>query len=297
MENIFLDTDVGFDCDDVGALSILNHLHQAHLCKIVAINHACSLNEKGPEAIQAVEHFYGLDDIKIGYCDSDKSRFLPTLINPYNAALIQKFGEKKNDKFIPSTKLIIDTLLSYPDHSVTYVCIGMLTNLAKAYQFFDEEKKIYGKELLNRKLKEIVIMGGDFVTSEPEFNIVMDTSSAQTLLKEAEVKVSFLDFPTGATIKTGYPLIEKYHLSNPVSLSYQLFINGNRESWDPLTVLYASKVYPELYRLTGPGVIQIHSDGKTTFQLDRNGKHYLIGLQANNSEITDKINSCMEGNL
>ncbi len=295
MENIFLDTDIGFDCDDVGALAILSHLHRANLCKIIAINHSCSFNKKGPDAIKAVEHFYGLDDIKIGYCDSDEARFTGVSVNPYNDALIEKFGAKGT--YISSTKLIIDTLLSFPDHSVTYVCIGMLTNLAKAYQFLDEGKNISGKTLLNQKLKEIVIMGGNFQTNDPEFNIVTDIESAQTLLNEADVMISFLDFSTGAAIKTGYPLIEKYHSSNPVSLSYEIFANGNRESWDPLTVLYASKIHPEIYRLTGPGVVQIDSSGRTTFHLDNNGKHHLISLQISNSEITDKINSYMEGKL
>ena len=88
MEKIFLDTDLGYDCDDVGALSILNNFKNKGLCDIVGITHSSYFNPTGVKAIQAVNSFFKNDDIKIGYSDNTKQLNNKLVPNAYNDALI-----------------------------------------------------------------------------------------------------------------------------------------------------------------------------------------------------------------
>lgn len=297
MERIFLDTDIGFDCDDVGGIAILCALYKKKAIELLGINHSCSLNHHGCEIIDAVTSFYGVNDVKIGYCDSDESIFKNLHVHPYNEAVLEKWKPNGKRTYRPSTDLIIDTLLSSEDKSVTYVCIGMLTNLAKAYRYVDSSKGISGKELLDKKIKEIVIMGGDFSKNISEFNILCDVSSAKYLVENAATKMSFLDFKTGEAIKTGGALIKKYDEGNPVVLSYKIFASGDRESWDPLTVTYASKEKKEIFTLSNPGTVKIDEEGITSFEENAEGRHYLIKLGKENNEVINLINSLMEGKI
>lgn len=68
MENLIIDTDLGFDCDDAGALAIANKLHNEGKIKILAVTH--SVDKKiGGDAIRAVNDYYGNSGIPIGVAE------------------------------------------------------------------------------------------------------------------------------------------------------------------------------------------------------------------------------------
>jgi len=60
MIQIILDTDIGMDCDDAGALLILLRLMEAQKCELLAITH-CTSNPYGAMAINAIDRYYGHD--------------------------------------------------------------------------------------------------------------------------------------------------------------------------------------------------------------------------------------------
>ena len=291
MEKIFLDTDLGYDCDDVGALSILNNFKNKGLCDIVGITHSSYFNPTGVKAIQAVNSFFKNDDIKIGYSDNTKQLNNKLVPNAYNDALINHFY-KKEGKFYPSTELLLTELLKEEDNSIVYVGIGMFTNLANAYAFKND--KLNGKEILNKKIKEIVLMGGDFSTQMPEFNIKSDIESAKFLLENCPKSTYFLDFVVGASVISGTPFIND---DTPVGLSYKIFSNGGRESRDPLTMLYALKHDCDLFKVSNSGKVTILDDGSTIFKEDTSYNHHLISLNKPIEEVQNRLNKYMEGNL
>ena len=69
-KTIILDTDIGPDCDDVGALLMLLKLEKAGLCRIAAITH-CTSNPFGCGCIDAICRAEGRSDMPIGTLKRD----------------------------------------------------------------------------------------------------------------------------------------------------------------------------------------------------------------------------------
>ena len=67
-EKLIIDTDLGFDCDDAGALAIANKLKNEGKIDILAVTH--SVNKKiGGEAINLINDSYGNADIPVGIAE------------------------------------------------------------------------------------------------------------------------------------------------------------------------------------------------------------------------------------
>ena len=64
-KNIIIDTDIGPDCDDVGALAMLNIYANQGLCRILGVSH-CTSNPYGAGTIDVINRYYGRPDVAIG---------------------------------------------------------------------------------------------------------------------------------------------------------------------------------------------------------------------------------------
>ena len=62
---LIIDTDAGFDVDDVGAIAVANALQDAGECDIIAVSHTNGF-EKGIGAVSALMHWYGRDSVPLG---------------------------------------------------------------------------------------------------------------------------------------------------------------------------------------------------------------------------------------
>ena len=62
---LFIDTDMGGDCDDVGAIALANILKNENLIEIAGITHTTSL-PWGPACIDIVNRYYGNPNILVG---------------------------------------------------------------------------------------------------------------------------------------------------------------------------------------------------------------------------------------
>ena len=62
---LIVDTDAGFDVDDVGAIAVANALQDAGECEIVAVSHTNGF-DKGIGAVSTLMHWYGRDDVPLG---------------------------------------------------------------------------------------------------------------------------------------------------------------------------------------------------------------------------------------
>ena len=63
--SLIIDTDLGCDCDDAGALAVAHALEGEGLCRIVAMTH-CTSRFDGYAAMDAINRYYGRGDIPIG---------------------------------------------------------------------------------------------------------------------------------------------------------------------------------------------------------------------------------------
>ena len=62
---LIVDTDAGFDVDDVGAISVANALQDAGEAEIIAVSHTNGFI-KGIGAVSSLMRFYGRDSVPLG---------------------------------------------------------------------------------------------------------------------------------------------------------------------------------------------------------------------------------------
>lgn len=288
-KKIFIDTDIGGDCDDAGALAIANILKNERLIDVVGMTFTTS-GHYGPACISAINTYYGNSDIEIGathrrnFCDKNISIFQPEIAKRFK----NDFYIKESDTLYPAQEavgFIRKKLAAEPDGSVTFLCIGQLNNVSDLLDSApDGYSTLNGAELVKRKIDKFVVMGGLFgeedqdFGSEAEYNIVTDIASAVNFVSKCPVEIVFSDFNVGCQIKTGGELLRGGGEDNPVALAYKLFQNAPRESWDLLALWYAALGEDDLFKISPAGRITVDGDGKTRFECSEHGLHFLIRL-------------------
>ena len=304
---LFIDTDLGGDCDDAGALALANIIKNKGIIDIAGMTHSTS-SIYGPAAINVINRYYNNETIQIGvtkrkdFNDKNVSIFLQDLANNY-------YNDCKDfDKVRDSVSLTREILASAMDGSITFVCIGQLNNVSDLLDSKgDKYSPLDGVELVKRKVKEFVIMGGLFRKNkdekvyfngnlyEREYNIVTDIDSARNFIEKVPVKTIFSDFLVGYQIFTAKSLLEQNNMLNPVTKAYYLFQNKPRESWDLLAMWYAMFGIDDIFKLSDEGKISISKDGETTIDFNKKSNHYIIRLDNDYKYIENKIDQTLIG--
>ncbi|MEG2380816.1 MAG: nucleoside hydrolase [Oscillospiraceae bacterium] len=284
MEKFILDTDMGPDCDDAGALAVLHNLN----ANILGITH-CTSDIEGSITIKAINEWFGRTDIMIGRYEKDGF-----LCGDEYKSYVHKISEEylKNHKlpYFYDAVSLLRTILSR-ETGVTLLAIGPLNNisnllLSKADSISDKT----GAELVKESVKRIVIMGGNFRTFAPEFNIECDIPAAQIVSRTSPVPIMYCGFETGENVLTGNSL-EEADVNYPVRDAYLGFNHGQsflRPSWDLVTV-YAAVCNPcLLWKIVDDVKIDFDDEGCT--MIEKGGKDSYI---CNNAE-DDVISKCLE---
>jgi hypothetical protein len=171
-QRLIVDTDMGFDVDDVGAVCLANSLMMNGLVDVIAMVHdtGCKLGIGG---VSAMNHFYGHDNITLGAwkgkygsnCDkhyegtSGQNQYLSTIINNAKDA-----GPVKNyDQVMLGTDAYRKALAGSPNSSVNIASIGMPTNLRDLLNTTaDKYSSMSGYDLVQAKVNKIVFMDGGY---------------------------------------------------------------------------------------------------------------------------------------
>lgn len=135
-------------------------------------------------------------------------------------------------------------------NSVTIISLGFLTNLATLLNTSS------GYDLVQQKVREIIIMGGTYPGPGWEFNFGEFPSATKTVLGNfpPNVQVTFSGFELGADVFSGKGLKQKKQCcsdkdkeddeerdQSPIRAAYEWYVgrcSTLRESWDPITTLY-----------------------------------------------------------
>jgi len=224
-KKVIFETDMCLDVDDVGALAMLHAMANQGEAEILAVCY----NEVHPDAaaaIDAINTWYGRGDIPIGVykkplAQPDASAYLKSL---------SQFPNDINNSSIPDAVSVYRAVLSkQPDNSVTIISVKKINNLS--------DLLIESPDLVAKKVKEIVIMGGinndGFNLSRHEF-----VSAAENVLANWPSPLAISQ--PGYQILTGKNLINSSD-NNPVRTAYYSFFYSNfcnRPSWDQIAVLY-----------------------------------------------------------
>ncbi len=287
MKKIFIDTDLGGDCDDVGAIALANILNRLGECELIGMTHTTSSNW-GPACIDIINGFYG-NHIPLG-ATMEKGFFDGERYNTYAQKMAERFPSIYRNRSLAkeAVSFMRETLAQVEDGAVTMVFIGQLNNLARLLASKpDAFSNLSGISLVKQKVTEVVIMGGLFKEPgetihfagspyEVEYNIISDLKSSQEVFKKLPVPTVCLDFKAGYLVKTGGPMLLENDLSHPVTFAYRLYSGVARESWDPLAVYYAIRGENGLFTKSALGDITVSAKGETLFALNPKGRfHYL----------------------
>lgn len=157
---IIYDTDLESDVDDVAATAILHVLADRGEAEILATL-VSSSNPWSAPCLDAINTFYGRPDLPIGVPKvqvvNRKSVYAQSVVEAYPHSVTSA------DSLPDATLLYRQTLANQPDSSVVIVTVGYLTNLSRLlHSSPDTISPLSGSELVRRKVKHYVCMGGRF---------------------------------------------------------------------------------------------------------------------------------------
>lgn len=294
---IILDTDMGPDCDDAGALALLHVLENLGEASILAVMH-CTSSIWGAGCIDAINTYYKRSEIPIGTLK--KSGFLVgESYNKYNRFICRNFPNKYPEgKNIPDAiKLYRSILSKQPDKNVTITAIGPLTNLAELLRSRpDEISPLSGCELINKKVRLMVAMGGNFPEGK-EWNFEMDVLAAQYVTENWPTQMIFSGFEIGEKIFTGGVLEKQSPDANPVKSAYRLFTGGvSRMSWDLTAVLYAVRGLQDNWECEVSGNVTIDRLGHNKWLPDKNGRIGYLKQKKDPNQIAKELDELLGRN-
>ena len=259
---IIFDTDIGTDVDDAGALAILHVLADRGEARILTTISANGNRWCAP-ALDVINTYYGRGDLPVG-C----SRTGPDPELWYHDSVAAFPHDLQQSEEAPSAvDLYRRILAAQPDHSVTIVVVGWLTNLAELLKSPpDRHSPLAGRELVAAKVKELVSMGGRWPNSpknEGEYNFTMDGAAAHQVIRDWPGRIVFTGL--GKDVMTGGRLVAHGPKDNPIPAFYRNFFAANkvsrRSSWDLIAVLYAVRGPSDYFTVVSGGKCVGKADG------------------------------------
>jgi len=285
LKNVILDTDIGPDCDDAGALAVLNKFCDFGEAKLLAMGN-CTVFPEGACCIDAINWYYGRYTIPVGTLKAPDGPGKDTGEDwlKYNKYIAENFEHSFKHTLIPDVITVYREALSKAeDNSVILITIGFLTNIKNLMLSApDMYSPLSGEELVGQKVKKLVSMAGNFRSGYKdfisEFNINTDIAAAKYVVENFKKDIVFCPFEMGYPILTGNRLISMGDMKkNPVAKAYQLWCGqgGSRNSWDLVTVYYAVRGTHGLFKESKKGVISIDDEGYTYFKENPQGNHMI----------------------
>ena len=294
---VIFDSDMGPDYDDVGAITLLHAFADSGYINILAT--VASTKYEGVAAVfNVLNTYFNRPGLLIGVPKGkalelkDRQHWTDTLLLKYPHKI------KKNEEVLSATEVYRKALASQPDRSVSIITVGFLTNLADLLQSHpDKYSKLNGKELVSKKVRQLVCMAGSFPAGS-EFNVRTDAASSKIVFENWQTPVLFSGVEIGMKIKTGLPLVNNRSLKNsPVKDVFRICIplslqdSAGRMSWDQTAVLIGVKGYKPWWNIR-TGKIKVAVDGSNTWEIGSSLHSYLIESQSANI-IRDLINDLM----
>ncbi len=271
---VILDTDIGPDYDDVGAMALLHAFADKGEARILATI-SCNAFETTAPTLSVLNAYFNRPEIPIGIVKNNfpnqacKQRWAQAIIAKYPHQL------KSNEEAMEAVALYRKILSSQEDKSVIIITVGFFTNLANLLaSSSDEYSSLSGRDLVLKKVKQVVSMaagiGKDGVSAH-EFNVYADANSARKVFADWPTPILLSGFEIGEKIITGSRLIKNESIrQSPVKEAYQVALTSDnnllgRNSWDQTAVLVAIKGYAPFFNVK-----------KVNFEIKEDGRNVLI---------------------
>lgn len=303
---IIFDTDFGGDADDLGALAMLNHFHNRGECDLLAV--MCWNTEiYSVAAVSAVNGFYGNPNIPVG------TRKVPGDHVPWNHSKViaDHFPYQVDKERAPESTRLYRKLLSEAETSeLIIVTVGPLANIMNLINSVpDEYSELSGKALIKEKVKEFVIMGGQFPSGEKEWNFDGAMPGVtKYVLENLQVPIVFSGYEVGVDIKSGeifntltenHPLYQGFmHFSE-----HSPWLNDqwrgkiyDNSTYDQTAVLYAVRGgLGEFWEVVEGGKCVADSIGGNTWVQEEDSNQSYLKLLKSNEQMAQLIEGFMMG--
>jgi len=289
-QRVIFDTDMGNDIDDAMALAVIHQLQSRGLVELLAVT-STKDHPKSAAFIDATNTFYGRPDIPVGAVRDGvtpaEGRYIG-LVDRRDAAgqLLFPHDLKAPAAAVP---LLRQTLAAQPDGSVTILQVGFFTNLAQLLASEpDEYAPLPGVELVDKKVRELLVMAGafqtiGFETAYREYNVREDVAAAQTVAQRWPTPILWSGYEIG--IAAAYPwqsILQDFEYTRPhiIKEGYLAWARNqphDRPTWDLTVVLQA--VFPDrgYFELSPRGEVTVDETGRTEFRKNAEGNdRYLL---------------------
>ncbi len=275
--SVILDTDIGPDCDDVGALAVLFSYAKELGTPVLGVCN-CTSNRYGTATVDAVREYCGYPEIplggydKPGFFDSDQQAHI--LYNKYVAERYARRYQSGTLPILPHVSFYRSLLANAEDDGVILITIGMFNCIADLLKSKgDAYSPLSGLELVERKVHAMVSMAAIYPEGR-EFNVICDHEAAQFVFESFPKPMYLSDFCVGETVFNGYdPAEAAQHENDPIFDAYRLYTEkwarpGFNRSFDLTAVQFAFEGEGELYRLTAPGRLEFYNADPARFPAD-----------------------------
>jgi purine nucleosidase len=252
---VILDTDIGSDVDDLLALAMLLGSPEWDLTAVTTVYGDTVLRARMVHrAFQLARR--PAPPVAAGEREARSGR--PVWWAGHEGMLMPDLAAEPVDDTLDATALLRT--------GTTIAAIGPLTNVAEAVA-------------QQHCIEQLIIMGGDFASGEPEHNIQCDVAAAQAVL-DAGVPVLLtgidqtervvLDDDAIAAVRSSGALGE---LLAAEIHQFRAWLGRPDSPHDPIAVLAA--IRPDLFTVV-PGWIRVDSAGVTTLQRRDDGPHQVV---------------------
>lgn len=282
--NIIFDTDMGPDYDDVGALAMLHAMADKGECRILATISSNTFKHTAA-VLNILNTYFKRPGIPIGVLRGEGANI--GAVQKWDSMLVTKYPHKIKDNAAAEEAVWLyrRLLANAPDKSVTIVTVGFFTNLRNLLQSPpDKFSSMTGKELVEKKLHQLVSMAGCFdhrMGDFKEFNVKIDAPASQYVFDHWPGKMVFSGFEIGANIFTGLPIVQNGPANSPVRDVFAWSIpldpqdKNGRMSWDETAVLYAVRGAGNYFDLKEGRIIS-RPDGANSWDFSGKGHYFLV---------------------
>lgn len=269
---VILDTDIDSDVDDVQALAMLHSYQKLGKIDLLGVI-VTSSDSFSYRCTDAINTFYGHPDIPIGFLKQQETlENFSKYTKQVSAAFqhdITSIGQTTE-----SDRMYRKLLQGCEDNSVVIVTIGHLTSLQNLLKSeSDDISSLTGKQLVAKKVKKWLCMGGTFPEGKEANFYRPDPASTVYCLDNWGKEVVFCGWEVGNQILTGGAYLKsRLRNDNPVYLGYKLYNNfEGRPAWDQVAVMLLDEATTSLYfDINREGFVSVQEDGSNKWN---SGKH------------------------
>lgn len=305
---IIFDTDMGSDCDDVGALALLHHYADLGLAEIEGCVFSSGKIPYGAGIVEAINIYFGRPDIPVGAYHKED---IGDPVDKMGAEKLAKdtvaYGNTiiHNHDAIEQTELCRKILAGQDDKSITYITVGHTKGL---YDLLtsksDDISPLNGKELIQKKLKSWIALGALNANNKEnkftkDWNFYFNGTAPYTkyIVENFPAPVFYInagsDVMTGKSLKTTPP-------GNIVRTAYRDWLwwhdkrtfDDQRPSWDLTAVYFAVEGLGEFLVNEGKGRLEfdIEQGSRWSTDIDNSNQSYIVQKNGISKEFSEYLN-------